>query len=250
MEKYLVSEVLHFCNVSLNKCSYMPPRTIDYYDLTFVISGSMTYVADNEIFVLKKNDAIFLKPGTLRERYEGNEPVKYVSFNFKAMPNVELEFDKYLPNCISSDIKKIVSAFPQSHLSPYYHSKEKVGCILNYILFELLDVVSLKSNNPYVLKVTRYVGEHITEKMSLQSISGVIGLSKEYTANIFKKEVGKTLTDYINERKMLLAKELITRNEMKLTDVASYLGYDNYNYFSRLFKRYFDFSPIELKAKK
>jgi hypothetical protein len=171
----------------------MPPRTIDYYDLTFVISGSMTYVADNEIFVLKKNDAIFLKPGTLRVRYEGNEPVKYVSFNFKAIPNVELEFDKYLPNCISSDIKKIVSAFPQSHLSPYYHSKEKVGCILNYILFELLDVVSLKSNNPYVLKVTRYVGEHITEKMSLQSISGVIGLSKEYTANIFKKEVEKTL---------------------------------------------------------
>jgi two-component system response regulator YesN len=100
------------------------------------------------------------------------------------------------------------------------------------------------------LKVTRYVGEHITDKMSLQSISGVIGLSKEYTANIFKKEVGKTLTDYINERKMLLAKELITRNEMKLTDVASYLGYDNYNYFSRLFKRHFDFSPIEVKNKK
>ena len=59
--------------------------------------------------------------------------------------------------------------------------------------------------------------------------------------------MGKTLTDYVNERKMLLAKELILNGEMSLTDISTYLGFDNYNYFSRLFKQYLGITPISLK---
>ena len=245
----MVKDILHYCNVSLNKCSKISKTTIEYYDFTFVLSGTMTYTADDETIVLNKNDAIFLKPGTVRSRDMGNEPVKFVSFNFTVMPNTQLTLENFLPNCITSDIKKIISAFPQSHLSPYYHSKEKVANMLNFILFELIDVMSLKSSNPYVLKIAKYIGEHITEKMTLQSISQEIGLTKEYTANIFKKEMKITLTNYINERKMLLAKDLIISNEMSLGDLSAYLGYENYNYFSRLFKRYFGITPTNLKSK-
>jgi len=74
-------------------------------------------------------------------------------------------------------------------------------------------------------------------------------LSKEYTSYIFKKEIGKTLTDYVNERKMLLAQELIRNGEMSLTDIAVYLGFENYNYFSRLFKRYVEISPLMFKKR-
>ena len=49
---------------------------------------------------------------------------------------------------------------------------------------------------------------------------------------------------------MLLAKELVLRNEMSLSDLSAYLGYENYNYFSRLFKRYFDVTPISLKNRR
>ena len=59
--------------------------------------------------------------------------------------------------------------------------------------------------------------------------------------------MGKTLTDYVNERKMLLTKELILNGEMSLTDISTYLGFDNYNYFSRLFKQYLGITPISLK---
>ena len=55
------------------------------------------------------------------------------------------------------------------------------------------------------------------------------------------------LTEYVNERKMLLAKEFILNREMSLADISTYLGYDNYNYFSRLFKQYLGVTPISLK---
>ena len=190
-----------------------------------------------------------MKPGTIRSRIAVDEPVKYVSFNFSVTPDVELPSENYLQNCITQDIKKIVSVFSQSHLTPYYHSKEKVANLLNLILFELMDMITLKSTNPHVLKIVRYIDEHITEKMSLKSISNEIGLTKEYTAYIFKKQTNKTITNYINERKMLLSKELMLRNNMSLNDLSAYLGYENYNYFSRLFKRHFDITPTNFKIK-
>ena len=119
--------------------------------------------------------------------------------------------------------------------------------MLNYILFELQDIVAMQLNNENVTSIFHYIDSHITEKMSLQSISREVGLSKEYTANLFKKETKRTITDYINERKMLLAKELILQDVMRLTDLSAYLGYSDYTYFTKLFKRYFDVTPTGLK---
>lgn len=249
MKNYMVSDVLHYCNVSLDRCSSMPRKKIDFYDLTFVLSGEMVYTADDRTYTLKKNDAVFLRPGTMRSRAPGTGPVEYVSFNFQLRDGEDLPFPPYLHGCISKNIKRLVAVFPQSHLSCYYHAEEKLANMLNYILFELLDVAALQSTNEHIFRITRYIDEHITQTMSLQTISREVGLSKEYTSFIFKKEIGQTLTDYINQRKMLMAKELILKNEMSLADLSVYLGYNNYNYFSRLFKRYFDITPVKLRKR-
>ena len=175
------------------------------------------------------------------------EPVKYLGFNFNFNSGCSFPFPEHMVKCLSSDIKRLVSAFPQGHLTSYYHSHEKAVNILNYILFDLLDIQALKSSNEHVLNITKYIEEHITEPLNLTAISDAIGLSKEHTSYLFKREMGKTLTDYINERKMVLAKELILSQEMRLSDVAIHLGYENYGYFSRLFKRHFDISPVKLR---
>jgi len=249
MNNYFVKDVIHYCNVSLGKCGAIGKRKIHFYDLTFMIKGSMTYISDNKTYVLNPNDAILLKPETVCSRLGGTTPVEYISFNFTLLPNAGLELPEYMPKCINSDIKKLVSAFPHRHLSPYRHSKEKAANMLNYILFELFDSALINSSNEHVAKIINHIDEHITEKLSLHSVSQKIGLTKEYTAFIFKKETGRTLTDYVNERKMLIAKDLILSNTMSLNDLSNYLGYDNYNYFSRLFKRYFGISPLNLKNK-
>ena len=250
MKNYIVKELRHYCNISVDHCTAIGTELIDFYDLTFVCSGSMTYIANGKTINLGKNDAMFLRPGTERVRLQGTEPVKYVSFNFYMYPDEELPFDEYMPNCISAEIKNLAANFSQSHLLPYYHSREKVTNMLNYILFELLDIVSLGTGNEHVVKIAKYVDEHITGKISLKEVSDHVGLSREYTATVFKKEMGKTVTDFINERKMMLAKEMVLEGELPLTDIAASLGYENYNYFSRLFKRYFDKTPISVKSRK
>ena len=249
MQNYLVKDISHYCNVTKKIYGYIPERPIPYYDFSFILDGSMVYYADGVKILLQKNDAIFLPPGTIRTREPVQDTVHFVSFNFTAMNGVSFPFPTYMPDCINANIRKLVSLYPPSYLSTFCYSKEKCINMLNYILLELAESSELTSGNEHVMKILHYIEEHITENLTLQTISSKMNLSREYTSYIFKKEMGKTLTAYVNERKLLLAKELIIDGSMTLTDISSYLGYENYNYFSRIFKNNLGITPIALKQK-
>lgn len=247
MQSNFIKELTHYCNIAVDSCSQLPETRIGFYDFTFMLKGSMTHYADGKKIVLEKGDAIFLKPGTLRSREKGTAPVHYVSFNFIANPGVEFPFDMHIKKCVSSEIKKIVSAFPLNHLSPKFYSKEKCENILNFILLELLSMETASCNNNHVLRILKYIDENLTQKLTLSSIAEIMHLSKEHISYIFSKETGKQLTFYINEQKSLLAKEIIINNEMPLSLIPQYLGFESYDYFSKTFKKHIGTPPSKLK---
>lgn len=247
MNAYLVKKITHYCNISVKNCSDIPPQTISYFDFTFVIKGSMTYIADGKKYVLKENDAILLRPGTLRERLKENVPVKYASFNFVPFDESLIPKKTFLHNVISSDMKKMLSFYSLSHISPLYRSEEKLLNILNYILLELLNILDLESSNLHVIKMIKYINSHIAEPISLNHVSAHANLSKEYASCIFKAETGKTVNAYINERKMFLAKDMLQTTGFSLLQICESLGYENYSYFSKVFKKHFGISPKQFE---
>lgn len=247
MQGDIVREITHYCNISVDFCTRIPNQTINFYDFTFVLKGSITYYANGKKLVVEKDDAIFLPPGTLRSREQGNAPVRYVSFNFIVDAKYVLPFDIHVKKCINSDIKKLISVFPFSHLPAGFHSKEKCRNILNYILLELIDIQHLNCKNNHVILILKYISEHITEKITLQSLANYLYLSKEYISYIFSKETGVQLMYYINEQKSLLAKSLILNDGMPPSKVWRYLGFESYDYFSKTFKKYIGTPPSYLK---
>lgn len=247
MDKYIVSELLHFCNVSPKICTRINRAAIDYFDLTFVLKGQLEYTVNGRDVTICENDAILLPPGTERARRQGMSEVHYVSFNFRAFDDSILPRGLFYPSVITEEIRALVSVFSEQHISSFYHSHEKTANILNCILFELLDAVSLGSNDKNVVAVLKYIDENLTEKISLADISKAVHLSNDYISHIFKRETGKSVMDYVNERRMLMARNMIEGGEVALTDVAEALGYESYSYFSRVFKKYFGVSPIRYR---
>ena len=63
---------------------------------------------------------------------------------------------------------------------------------------------------------------------------------------IFKKEIGKPIINYIIDEKMKLAKKFIIEG-VSLKEAAQRLGFDDYNYFSRLFKNRENMTPLQYK---
>ena len=208
MDAYIVKELLHYCNVSLKQVSAIKDGPIPYYDLTFVLRGEMTYKVNEKSYTLSENDAILIKPGAKRERISSKESVKYVSYNFTVFDDSRMPKKTFLKNIISHDIRSLVSVFSAAHISNIYSSREKAASLLNYIILEINDILELESNNKHIIDVIKFIDEHISESVTLSTVSSHVGLTKEYTSHIFKKETGNTVTEYINERKLFIAKKM------------------------------------------
>lgn len=245
----LVENVSHYCNVAIQHHPVIPLRTLRYYDFTFVVEGHMTYTVNGEEYVLGPNDAIFLPPGTLESRQEGTSPTRFVSFNFTAAAGADLNFPMVMRGLISRDMITLASVFPRPHISHRDRSLQKVTSMLNYMLYELQEICSYGTCNPYVLQALRYMEDHLDQPISLAQISQHLNLSKEYTATLFKAETGKTVMQTILEKKMQQAKDLLKYQNGSIQEVASSLGFENYSYFCRTFKKHFEISPAKYRTR-
>ncbi|WJH33779.1 helix-turn-helix transcriptional regulator [Paenibacillus sp. CC-CFT747] len=87
--------------------------------------------------------------------------------------------------------------------------------------------------------------KEIDQDISLHAIAGRFFINSSYLSRLFKHEVGETFSDYVVKRKMLRAKQHL-QDGSKVQDAAQKVGYTNVGYFSKLFQRYWGFSPVKL----
>lgn len=104
-----------------------------------------------------------------------------------------------------------------------------------------------KSKTRLVISVMDFVNENIEKNISLEIISKNLGYSKYYVCRVFKELTGKNVTDYINSQKCLKASEELEKGECTVCETAMKYGYENFPYFSKIFKRYLGKSPSSFK---
>ena len=71
----------------------------------------------------------------------------------------------------------------------------------------------------------------------------MVYLSADHLARVFKKETGETLVKYITDKRINAAKEMLSDTKTPISQVASEVGYDNYSYFTKIFKEKTGCSP-------
>ncbi|MDF2545002.1 MAG: transcriptional regulator, AraC family [Herbinix sp.] len=96
--------------------------------------------------------------------------------------------------------------------------------------------------NAKLLPILEFINEHITEELSVDSLSAKFYLNRYYLMHLFKEETGYTIGNYITEKRLLLAKNLV-RNGSSLTEACFQSGFKNYSTFSRAFKKEFHTMP-------
>lgn len=82
-----------------------------------------------------------------------------------------------------------------------------------------------------------YIDSHLEEKLSLGSVAAQVGLSPNYLSSLFKKELGVSFVDYITQKRVEQAKDLLMHTDMKTWEVAERTGFISDSYFAKTFKR-------------
>ena len=94
-----------------------------------------------------------------------------------------------------------------------------------------------------VVAVKRYVREHISEDIYIADIAGQVYLNEQYLMRTFKKITGISILEFITDERVRLAKELLVSTDHPVKQVADNVGYGNYSYFTKLFKRNTGLTP-------
>ena len=99
-----------------------------------------------------------------------------------------------------------------------------------------------------VRKTLACIDADLTGDLSLSALAEMQNISPGYLSTLFKKEMGQTLTDYVNSRRVEQAASMLRSGTLQVQTVAQYCGIPDVNYFSKLFKRYTGVSPKEFRA--
>lgn len=105
--------------------------------------------------------------------------------------------------------------------------------------------IQKKNSKIIVEEIKVYIQEHLQEDLSVELLAKKAYVSTPYLFQIFKKEEQTTLIEYITRARMFYASELLKQNDIPVSRVAMAVGYSNYCYFTKLFKKSFGVTPSQ-----
>ncbi len=113
--------------------------------------------------------------------------------------------------------------------------------------FEMLSSRDTSSN--IVFSIKEYIRQNYqNESLSIKSISDHVRRSAPYVCTFFKSETGTTLNQYITNYRIERAREILADPRSKITEVATHVGYNDVNYFGKIFKKITGMSPSEYRS--
>lgn len=122
------------------------------------------------------------------------------------------------------------------------------GTLIDYVD----EVVDKKENRNEQLihRVCEYVNENYKREISLEEAAGIAGFSTYYFVKLFKEYQGMSFVDYLVSVRTEHAKQLFDTTDMNISEVGSEVGYNDPNYFTRVFKKVEGLTPSVYKSKK
>lgn len=100
-----------------------------------------------------------------------------------------------------------------------------------------------------IVKVQQFIDKNISLDLNRDEIADQVYLNPAYLSRLFRKETGKSLTDYISELRVEKAKRQLENSNIKISDIALSVGYANFSHFSQLFKKLTGLTPQEYRRK-
>ncbi len=123
------------------------------------------------------------------------------------------------------------------------------GNISNKIFTVLQRNFASEDNKEEINRALEYIEANYQKDLTLEEIAGEAGLSIYYFSHLFKEEVGYSFVTYLNKLRINKAKQLLLENKLNIAQVGYNVGYNDPNYFTRVFKEHEKMTPSKYRKK-
>lgn len=112
---------------------------------------------------------------------------------------------------------------------------------------------SLKNKNksdklsPVVSRACDYIDRHVYERIDISSLSEKLHISPSYLSKLFKNEKQMTLGEFMRQRRIMVAKVLLTNTDKPISEIANLLNFNSQSHFGRIFLKLEGVSPAKYR---
>lgn len=113
------------------------------------------------------------------------------------------------------------------------------------------DALRTKRGHRIIEQAKEYINKHYAnENISLNDIAAYVNLSPSHFSTVFSRETGSSFIKYLTDLRINKAKELLKCSDLRCSDISAAVGYKDPHYFSYLFKKTQNCTPMQYRASK
>jgi YesN/AraC family two-component response regulator len=217
-----------------------PDRTIDSYEIIFVVSGKVHICENGVEYTLQSNDMLLLEPHC---RHFGYKPSKDTSFYWMHW----LCEDNLLPQLKCCHVENPYNLSMLFGRLAYYAADmvlpEMCDYVTRLILAEIYLLQEKSSESHTANKVIEWIRANGDLPLKTAEVAEHFGYNSDYLSRLLKKHSGKNLKNHIDEAKIAFVKNLLLNTNASLAEIAAMAGFEEYKYFLKFFKYHEKMTP-------
>ncbi|MEE0897400.1 MAG: AraC family transcriptional regulator [Acutalibacteraceae bacterium] len=249
-------------------------HTHEFIEIIFISDGEGIQIVDGTEHRVKRGDILFvnfgeshafksssmefthilLRPEFMSERLIDSENI----FDVFALPrfsSIRGELSESKVASFSGEELHALSEIIDTMLSEYEGKRPGYRAMLYgymQVLFTMLIRClsgSAERGTATTDTIARYIDEHLSEHITLGDIARNCFYNPSYFSRKFKSVYGKNLIEYINERRLMLAKKLLCETDDSVTEIGICAGFVSQSHFYKSFKKRYGYTPLEYRKK-
>lgn len=238
-------------------------------EITYVVSGKATIYSGDECREISAGQIHYMKKGpNHRIVADPDQNFHYYCIGFSlnsdyAPIQVFLNAVKDIPSFFVEDEGNIKMLFGllmneffirdgESDLMIHFYLCQML--ILLYRILtgkskEKLSTINTSSSNHAVYRTLKYIDKHYIKLTSVKQIAKDLSYSEYYLSHIFKEKMDVTMKDYLMQKKIMTAAELLQNSNMSVSEIAEQLHFSSLHSFGTAFKRYMGDNASDYRKK-
>ena len=246
----------------------------DLYEFFLCLKGEMVTTIDGNKYITKENEFIIIPKNSMHSSIPNNTYTSSISIIFDAEglkdDLVCSKVKSINPDEISL-VKLITKNYYNNVSNKFYNQKiEDFSPLKNEYAFEQMiknslemllllitrdslcgkEVSSFKNyidDQTSCKKIKEYIEENISKKVNLKELAIKFSYSEAYLSRLFKKTYNETITTFIAKTKIKECARRLFETDKSISKISDEMGFNNTQYFTKLFKKYYGYTPAAFR---
>lgn len=227
-----------------------------FAELFYVIHGTGVFQTENDSFPVAEDDLVLINPNVTHTEFShGENALEYIvlgldGISFRSSNNTFLPYTI----CNLRSNRKEMLFYTQTLIQELREKKENYINICQNLLEILIQLVDRNTIATPKLSTTdklstadklsrechfieQYLDEHFAEDINLDTLSELTYMNKYYMVHVFTRYKGISPINYLINRRIDEAKELLTCSNLPIAKIAQSVGFSSQSYFSQVFRK-------------